>query len=101
MVEAGARVALTPSNDTSDELNAWRFNVGELVKGGLKRADAIAAMTKNAAEAVGMADRLGTLEPGKDANLLFLSGDPFDVQTTVERVVIEGKVVFTRPKTRS
>jgi imidazolonepropionase-like amidohydrolase len=102
MAHAGARVALTPANDTPDELNAWRYNVAELVKAGLPRADAIAAMTKNAAEAMGLADRLGTIEPGKDADLVLLTGDPLDVQSTVERVVIEGKVVWTRAKkTRS
>jgi imidazolonepropionase-like amidohydrolase len=98
MVEAGARLALTPANDSADELGAWRFNVNELVKGGLKRADAIAAITKNAAEAIGMSDRLGTLEVGKDGDLVILSGDPFDVQSSVERVLIEGKTVWTREK---
>jgi len=102
MAAAGARVALTPANDGAEELHAWRYNVAELVKGGMRRADALAAITKNAAEAAGVGDRLGTLEPGKDANLVLLTGDPFDVQTVVERVVIEGVVVWTRAKkTRS
>jgi imidazolonepropionase-like amidohydrolase len=98
MAAAGARVALTPANDSPDELSSWRFNVAELVKGGLKRADALAAMTKHAGEAIGLGDRIGTLEPGRDANLLLLTGDPFDVQTTLDRVLIEGKVVWTKAK---
>ncbi len=102
MIEAGARVALTPVSDGTDYLTAFRYNVAELVKNGLKRADALAAITKNAAEAVGMADRLGTLEPGKEANVLLLTADPFDAQAELDRVVIEGRVVWTRaPKTRS
>lgn len=98
LLEAGARVAFTPQNDAPDEFNFFRFNANEVIKGGMKRADAIAAMTKNAAEAIGAQDRLGTLETGKDANLVLLSGDPFDVQTKVEQVVIEGEVAWTREK---
>jgi len=98
MVEAGARVAFTPNGDVPDEFNLFRYNVNEVIKGGMKRADAIAAMTKHAAEAIGMQERLGTLEVGKDANLLLLSADPFDVQARVEQVVIEGEVAWSREK---
>lgn len=98
MLEAGARVAFTPNGDQPDEFNQFRWNVNEVVKGGMKRADAIAAMTKNAAEAIGMGDRLGTLEVGKDANLLLLSADPLDVQARVEQVVIEGELAWSREK---
>jgi hypothetical protein len=98
MVEAGARVAFTPNGDAPDEFNLFRYNVNEVVKGGMKRADALAAMTKNAAEAIGMQERLGTLEVGKDANVLLLSADPFDVQAKVEQVVIEGELAWSREK---
>jgi len=98
LTKAGARVALTPMNDGADEWANWRFNLQELIEGGLARADAITAISKHAAEAVGAADRLGTLETGKDANVVVLTADPFDVQAVVDRVVIEGKVVWTRAK---
>lgn len=98
MIEAGARVAFTPNNDSADELGAFRFNANEIIKGGMKRADAIAAMTKNAAEAIGLQDRLGTIEAGKDANLILFSGDPFDVQSRIEQVVIEGEIAWSREK---
>ncbi len=96
--EAGARVALTPSSDAAEALAGYRFQVAELVKQGLKRADAIAAMTKNAAEAVGAGAELGTLEPGKRANLIVLSADPFDAQAALDRVLIDGRVAWTRTR---
>ena len=98
LIEAGARVAFTPNSDAPDEFTYFRYNVGEVIKGGMKRADAITAMAKNAAEAIGAQDRLGTIEAGKDANLVLLSADPFDVQARVEQVVIEGEVAWSREK---
>ncbi|MSR47821.1 MAG: hypothetical protein EXS13_12300 [Planctomycetes bacterium] len=101
-LEAGARVALTPPSDSPEMLSAFRFQVAELVKAGLKRNDAIAAITKNAADAIGVGTQLGTLEPGKEANLIVLTADPLDVQATLERVLIGGRVAWTRaPKSRS
>ena len=47
---------------------------------------------------IGLADRLGSLEVGKDANILVLSGDPLDAQTWVERGFIEGVQVYDRDK---
>lgn len=95
---AGARVALTPPNDSDDAFATYRFSVAELIKGGLSRADAIAAMTKHAAEAIGVAAELGTLEPGKRANLIVLSADPFDVQAELERVVIDGQTAWSQAR---
>jgi len=100
-IEAGARVALTPANDAPDTLASFRWQVAELVKNGMKRADAIAALTKNAAEAAGVGDKVGTIEPGKEANVIVLTADPFDVQAVVDRVLVEGRVVWTRAKARS
>ena len=100
-IEAGARVALTPVNDAPDTLASFRWQVAELVKHGMKRADAIAALTKNAADAAGVGDKVGTIEPGKEANVIVLTADPFDAQAVVDRVLVEGRVVWTRAKARS
>ena len=43
-----------------------------------------------------MADRVGSLQPGKDANLLLLSGDPLATKTWVETVIVEGKTLYER-----
>ncbi|MCM1578502.1 MAG: amidohydrolase [Ruminococcus sp.] len=61
-------------------------------KNGLPREDALAAVTVNAAKLGGFGDRAGSIEPGKDADLILLDGDPFDVFTNVVMTMIDGKV---------
>ncbi len=60
---------------------------------GSTRADALAAVTIDAARIVGIAGRVGSLEVGKDGDLVLYDGDPFEYLTKVCAVVIEGMVV--------
>jgi len=60
---------------------------------GLEREDALKALTLWPAELLGIADRVGSLEPGKLANLLISKGDPLDVRSEIRYVFIEGKLV--------
>jgi imidazolonepropionase-like amidohydrolase len=60
---------------------------------GLSRDDALEALTVTAAEILGIRDRLGSLEPGKDANLFVADGDPLEIRTNVTHVVIAGRNV--------
>ncbi len=62
------------------------------IDAGLTRADAIRALTLNAAEIYGVADRLGSVEKGKIANLVVTKGEAFDDASTVEYVLIDGKL---------
>ncbi|HHY30697.1 MAG TPA: amidohydrolase family protein, partial [Syntrophaceticus sp.] len=55
---------------------------------------ALKAITINPAEILGIADRVGSLEKGKDADIIVLSGHPFDWRTKVELVLINGKIVY-------
>jgi imidazolonepropionase-like amidohydrolase len=64
------------------------------VKEGLDPAAALRAVTINPARIIGVADRLGSIEPGKDADLCVWSGDPLDVMSRVERAFIEGTQVY-------
>jgi imidazolonepropionase-like amidohydrolase len=64
------------------------------VKEGLDPVVALRALTINPARIVGVADRLGSIEPGKDADLCVWSGDPLDVMSRVERAFIEGTQVY-------
>ena len=61
--------------------------------GEMKREDAIRALTMNAAEILGIADRVGSLEAGKDANLFISTGDPLEIRSRVTHVVIKGQDV--------
>ena len=58
--------------------------------------DAIRALTINPAELLRLEERIGSLEPGKDADVLFLSGPPLEFESLVERVFIDGKEVYNR-----
>jgi len=60
---------------------------------GLPYDEALKAITINAAEVWGVADKLGSLEVGKTANVVVASGDPLDVKTDVKQVYIEGKPI--------
>ena len=56
--------------------------------------DSVRAVTIVPAWAAGIDDRLGSLEAGKDADILVVTGDPTDPRNAVERVLVEGRVVY-------
>ena len=70
-----------------------RFAAGNAVRNGLDWAVALRAVTLGPAQAVGVADRYGSLERGKVANLVVWSGDPFEFSSRAEHVFIRGKEV--------
>ena len=55
---------------------------------------ALKAITINAAEVIGVADRVGSLEVGKDADLVVFSGHPFDYRSVVDMVLVDGQVAY-------
>ncbi|MEF7563976.1 amidohydrolase [Bacillus infantis] len=63
------------------------------VKNGLNEEQALEAITINAARHLGVEDRVGSLEPGKDADFVIWSGDPFDLRSSVEETYINGERV--------
>lgn len=65
------------------------------VKEGLDRKAALRAITINPAKVLGLADRIGSLKVGKDADLVLWSGDPLDVMQRALQVFIGGKQVYT------
>jgi imidazolonepropionase-like amidohydrolase len=87
--EAGVKVIIAQS-DPGGERNL-RYAAGNAVRNGLSWDDALAAVTAAPAAAFGLTD-YGTLEPGKVANLVVWSGDPFDFNSVAERVYIRGQL---------
>ena len=77
------------------------YHAAMSVAWGMKRDDAIKALTINAAEMLGVADRVGSLEPGKDANLFISKGDPLEIKTAVTNVFINGQGRRPRQQARS
>jgi imidazolonepropionase-like amidohydrolase len=64
------------------------------VQEGVSQEDALKAITLNHARIMGIEDRVGSIEKGKDADLVVLSGLPFDSATKVEAVMINGKIAW-------
>jgi imidazolonepropionase-like amidohydrolase len=58
---------------------------------GLSKEEALKAVTLYAAQIFGIADRVGSLEVGKDATLIVTTGDPLEIRTQVEMAFIEGR----------
>ncbi len=81
---AGVTFALTGGRLLEQMRFAARF--------GLKSDAALAAVTATPARLLGVEDRLGTIARGKDADLVALSGDPFDLSTTVRWTMIDGLI---------
>lgn len=67
---------------------------GLAVKAGMDPFDALRAITINAAEHAGVGDRVGSLEAGKDADVVITDGCPFEIETSVKAVFIDGQQVF-------
>jgi imidazolonepropionase-like amidohydrolase len=73
---------------------------GTAVAYGLPHDEALKAVMLNAAQIFGLADRLGTLEPGKIANVIVTNGDPLELQTQVRYLFIKGQLTSTDNKHR-
>jgi imidazolonepropionase-like amidohydrolase len=94
MSKAGVKVAIQ-----TDEMSAVKYlsiNAALAVREGMSEEAALAGITIVPAEIIGVADRVGSLEAGKDADVVVLSGHPFDYRTVVEMVFVDGALVFRR-----
>ena len=95
LARAGVRVAIIGNAGGGDEegFNARnvRYEAGNAVAYGLPWEQALRAVTLGPAEVFGVADRVGALAPGRDANVVVWSGDPFEFATRAERVFVRGR----------
>jgi imidazolonepropionase-like amidohydrolase len=96
LAKGGVKVALleTATENTRD----LRQQAGNAVAYGMTWDQALRAVTLTPAEVFGVADRYGSLEPGKVANVVVWSGDPFEFSTGVEHVFIRGKEIPLRSR---
>lgn len=97
LAETGVKIACHPVADTVQGHEDFLRQMAQLVKAGLDKNIAKKAITLHPAQMLGLDYRLGSLEIGKDANLLILSGDPLDTDTIIHRIIIEGKTVHQNP----
>jgi imidazolonepropionase-like amidohydrolase len=91
LAKAGVKFAFSTSD--AAYVRNLPFHAAMSVAWGLDRDEALKALTINAAEILGIADRVGSLAPGKDANLFISKGDPLEASSEVTHVVIEGRDV--------
>ncbi|MDA7494639.1 amidohydrolase family protein [bacterium] len=80
------------------DLNTPNVDAAYAVRGGLENRKALRTLTLDAANIMGAGDRIGSLEAGKDADILILDGDPLHYSTFVITAVVNGKVVYEKGK---
>lgn len=93
--EKGIPFALSSRSSTTESL--W-FQAALCVAHGMTREEALAAVTTAPAAMLGLEDRVGSLKPGADGNVVLFSGDPLSVTSFVEYVVLGGELVYDRSK---
>jgi imidazolonepropionase-like amidohydrolase len=93
LAAAGVTIAITTDHPVVP-INFLAHQAALSVKHGLDRETALRALTINPARIVGVDGRLGTIEPGKDADLVIWSGDPLDVFSRVTLALIDGEEVY-------
>jgi imidazolonepropionase-like amidohydrolase len=94
LTRAGAKLVLVPREDTIQDFKRWLPDTGLLIGAGLARDVALRALTLEPAEMIGLGARLGSIEKGKDANLIFFEGDPFELSSRLEAVMFEGEFIY-------
>ena len=94
LAQAGVTIAITTDHPVVP-INFLVHQASLSVKYGLDRVVAIEALTINPARIIGVADRLGSLEAGKDGDVVVWSGDPLDVLSRVERAFMDGREIYT------
>jgi imidazolonepropionase-like amidohydrolase len=92
-VLARAGVKLAFSTDGASDVRDLPYHAQMAVAHGLAPDTALLALTRWPAEILGVADQVGTIEPGKVANLFIATGTPLDVRTAVEQVFIRGVAI--------
>jgi imidazolonepropionase-like amidohydrolase len=94
LAKAGVKVAIQ-----TDEMSAVKYlaiNAALAVREGMPEEEALRAITINPAEILGVSDRVGSLEKGKDADIVLFTGHPFDYRTVARMVLINGDIVYRR-----
>ena len=93
LAQAGVQVAICTDHPETP-ISLLPFCAAMAARAGMDEEDALAAITVNAACIAGVGDRLGSLSPGKDADLVVMDGHPFHWRTRVTHVLINGQEVI-------
>lgn len=93
LAKAGVTIAITTDAPVVP-INFLIYQVVLAVKEGLDRTTALESVTINPARILGLDDRVGSLEVGKDADLALWDGDPLDIYSRVQTVLVDGRRVY-------
>lgn len=91
--QAGVSVSINTDDWVTDSRLLLR-TAAMAIRHGMSREGALAAITLRPAEHLGLQDQIGSIETGKDADLVVLSGDPFSVRTEVLETWVEGRRIY-------
>ncbi|HEX9902771.1 MAG TPA: amidohydrolase family protein [Acidobacteriota bacterium] len=89
LAQAGVKIAF--SSQSSSAAKDLPFHAAKAAAFGLDKREALRAVTLSAAEILGVADRMGSLEKGKAANIVLTNGDILEFKTQVKKVFIDGR----------
>ena len=92
LADAGIPVAITSAAKSPTGSRYLRLQACAAVRGGLDREKALGAITIEAARALGLDGRIGSIDSGKDADLVLFDGDPLDSRSRVVQVIVDGVV---------
>ena len=92
---AGVKFALMTDHGVIPE-QYLPVEAGLCVREGLPEMEALRAITINAAEVIGLSERIGSLAPGKDADVVLFDGHPLETRTRASLVIVDGEIVYER-----
>ncbi|HIG04239.1 MAG TPA: hypothetical protein EYQ08_00685 [Planctomycetes bacterium] len=96
LARSGCTVVTLPATDNPTGMRGVPAKLAELVRYGLSREDALASVTLEPARLLGLDDRMGTVEQGKEPHFVLFDSDPLEPGARVMKTIIAGKVVWDR-----
>ena len=96
LARGGCTVITLPATDNFAGMRGVPAKLAELVRYGLSREDALASVTLEPARLLGLDDRMGTVEQGKEPHFVLFDSDPLEPGARVMKTIIAGKVVWDR-----
>ncbi|MHB1225191.1 MAG: amidohydrolase family protein [Gemmatimonadaceae bacterium] len=95
-------VLTTINSDSDERVRRLNIDAAKMMRyGGLTEEEALKTITYNGAVQLGVADRVGSIEVGKDADLAIWSGHPLSVYSSAETVFIDGQIFFDKERDRA